>query len=87
MHEFSLMRDLMAKIVDVAEINQAREVTRVEVWLGALCHVSGPHFTEHFEDAARGTLAQGAEVKIEVSEDIHHPRAADIRLVRVDVAA
>lgn len=86
MHELSLMNDLMAKIQAVADQHQVSQVTRVEVWLGALCHLSAPHFTEHFEDAARGTVAEGAKLDIELSGDIHHPQAVDICLRSVDVA-
>ena len=39
-----------------------RRVTRIRVRLGALSHFTPEHFREHFEDAARGTLAEGAEV-------------------------
>jgi hydrogenase nickel incorporation protein HypA/HybF len=85
-HELSLMKDVMAKIQAVADENEASRVTRVEVWLGALCHLSAPHFTEHFEAAARGTVAEGASLAIELSDDIHHPQAAAIFLRSVDVA-
>jgi hydrogenase nickel incorporation protein HypA/HybF len=85
-HEFSLMNDLMAKILTIADDNGGCQVTRVEVWLGALCHLSGPHFAQHFEQAVRGSVAEGASLNIEVSADIDNPCAAEVRLVSVDVA-
>ena len=85
MHEHSLMADLIAKILAVAADNDGRQVTRVAVWLGALSHLSAAHFREHFEQAARGTIAAGATLEIELSADIHHPEAADIRLRSVEL--
>ena len=51
----------------------ASRVTRVDVRLGALSHFTPEHFREHFEDASRGTLAEGAAVHAELDSDV--PRA------------
>ena len=85
MHEFSLMKDLMGKITAVAKDNNACRVTRVEVWLGALSHMSGEHFSDHFERSAKGTLAEGARLDIQVSTDPADPQAADVRLLNIDL--
>ncbi|WP_018881994.1 MULTISPECIES: hydrogenase maturation nickel metallochaperone HypA [unclassified Thioalkalivibrio] len=86
MHEFSLMADLMRKIEQVAADNKAERVTRVRVWLGALSHITPEHFREHFEDGTRGTLAEGAELEVETSDDETHPEAQQILLRSLDVA-
>lgn len=86
MHEFSLMNDLMRKIEQVAADNQATRVTRVRVWLGALSHITPEHFREHFEDGTRGTVAEGAELEVETSDDETHPEAQQIVLRNLDVA-
>ncbi|WP_024326723.1 hydrogenase maturation nickel metallochaperone HypA [Thioalkalivibrio sp. AKL19] len=86
MHEFSLMADLMRKIEQVAADNNARRVTRVRVWLGALSHITPEHFREHFEDGTRGTVAEGAELNVETSDDETHPEAQQILLRSLDVA-
>ena len=78
MHEMSLMRDLMRKISEVASRENARRVVSVNVWLGALSHMSPAHFQEHFDEVAAGTLAEGARLQIETSEDIHDPQAQSI---------
>ena len=57
MHEFSLMSDLMRKIEQTTEEQKASAVTKVEVWLGALSHISPEHFREHFEIGAAGSVA------------------------------
>ena len=63
------MRDLVDRIVDVATTERASAVTRIHVRLGALSHFTPHHFREHFDDAARGTAAEGATVDAVLSED------------------
>lgn len=70
MHEHALMRDVVGRIVEVAESEGASGVTKVSVRLGALSHFTPEHFREHYADAARGTLAEGASVEATLDEDI-----------------
>ena len=86
MHEASLMKDLMRKIDAVAREQNARRVLGVSVRLGALSHMSAGHFREHFAVASEGTLAAGAELKIEVLTDTTDPHAQEILLQSVEVA-
>ena len=74
-HERALMDDLMRKIESVARENGAVRVVRITVRLGALSHFTPEHFREHFVDASRGTLAEGAEVDAVLEEDVHAPNA------------
>jgi hydrogenase nickel incorporation protein HypA/HybF len=67
-HERKLMEDLMTRIESEATAAGAMRVTRVRVRLGALSHFTDGHFREHFADAARGTVAEGAEVEVEVGD-------------------
>ena len=85
MHERALMRDLLAEIEQVARSERAERVTRVEVRLGALSHFTPEHFREHFVDASRGTLAEGAAVRAELDGDVHASRAAGVVLESVEV--
>jgi hydrogenase nickel incorporation protein HypA/HybF len=85
MHEASLMRGLIKKIGEVAANEGASRVVGVEVWLGALSHMSAAHFAEHFAHASAGTMAEGARLDVTVSEDTAHPNAQDILLVSVQV--
>lgn len=87
MHELSLMADLMRKIEAAAQKHGASKVVGVKVQLGALAPLSAEHFREHFEWAARGTLAEGARLEIEALSDISDPHAQAIWLVSVDVEA
>ena len=84
MHELSLIQDLLQKIEQVAEEHQATKVTGVAVRLGALTHLSADHFREHFEEAAVGSLMEGATLEIEVDTDTEDPNAQDILLMSVD---
>jgi len=84
-HERKLMDDVMRKIDEVARSNDAKRVTRVRVRLGALSHFTADHFREHFVDASRGTIAEGADVDAVVEEDIADPRARDVVLEQVEV--
>jgi hydrogenase nickel incorporation protein HypA/HybF len=68
------MNDVMRKIQDVALESDVERVTRVRVRLGALSHFTPEHFREHFEDATRGTRAEGAEIEAESGTD---PTASD----------
>jgi hydrogenase nickel incorporation protein HypA/HybF len=62
-----------------------QRVTRIRVRLGALSHFTPGHFREHFEDAARGSVAEGAEVEAELADDPTEPDAQGVRLVSIDV--
>jgi hydrogenase nickel incorporation protein HypA/HybF len=86
MHERKLLDDLMAKIVAVSEAEGGARVTRVAVWLGALSHFTPEHFREHFDDASRGTCAEGAAVVATLDDDVSDPRAQGVVLESVVVA-
>ena len=85
MHERKLMEDLMAKIGSEATAAGATRVTRVRVRLGALSHFTEAHFREHFADASRGTVAEGADVEAELRVDPTEPQAQGVVLDEIDV--
>ena len=86
MHEKALLDDLMRKILEVSAANGGAHVSRVRVWLGALSHFTEAHFQEHFVDASRGTVAEGAEVMATLDDDVTDPRAAGVVLESVELA-
>lgn len=85
MHERALMNDLMREIESVARGDRASRVTLVRVRLGALSHFTPEHFREHFVDASRGTLAEGAAVEATLEEDLDDAHAAGVLLESVEV--
>jgi hydrogenase nickel incorporation protein HypA/HybF len=86
-HEQALMRDLMRKITAEAEAEGATRVTRIRVRLGALSHLTDAHFREHFEEASRGTVAEGAAVDAELRSDPTEPDAQGVVLESIEVEA
>jgi hydrogenase nickel incorporation protein HypA/HybF len=85
MHERALMRDVLWRVEEVARVERAARVTRVAVRLGALSHLTADDFRAHFDDAARGTVAEGASVDAACDEDPFAPHAADVVLESVEV--
>jgi len=76
------MQDLMREIDRVAD---GARVTRVRVRLGVLSHFTDVHFREHFEDASRGTRAEGARVETTLDPDPTSPAAQGVVLESIDV--
>jgi hydrogenase nickel incorporation protein HypA/HybF len=84
-HEKVLMEDVIRKLEAVASEEGSPRVTRVRVRLGALSHFTPQHFTEHFADAARGTVAEGAALEIESGSDPTEPNAQGVVVEAVEV--
>ncbi len=62
------------------------KVVAVHVWVGALSHVlTQEHFQEHFDRAAKGTIAEGADAKLTMSDEPTHKDANGLRLERIEV--
>ena len=70
MHERSVLRGVLAQLDAVAAAEGAARVTRVTVRLGALSHFTPEHFREHFDDASRGTVAEGAAVDAVTADEL-----------------
>lgn len=74
MHETGVVRDLVRRVEAAARDAGAVRVASITVWLGALSQFSPEHLREHFDEEARGTLAEHARLSILTSAD---PRDAD----------
>jgi hydrogenase nickel incorporation protein HypA/HybF len=85
MHEKALMDDLMRTIESQARSEGALRVTRIRVRLGALSHFTPAHFREHFADASRGTVAEGAAVETDVRTDPTDAEAQGVVLESIEV--
>lgn len=85
MHETGIARNLVRRVVMIAREARAERVAGVDVWLGALSQFTPRHFREHFQDEARGTLAEGAAVNIVSSTDTSHPDAMGVLLQSLDL--
>jgi len=80
------MDDLVRKVLAVAEAEDASSVTRIRVRLGALSHFTPEHFVEHWVDASRGTLAEGAAVDAAMDESLDGEAAQGVVLEAVEVS-
>lgn len=80
MHETGIARDVVRRVVRAAADAGAERVGSVAVWLGALSQFSADHFREHFDEAARGTIVQGARLDIEVSNEVLHSNSQNVLL-------
>lgn len=85
MHETGILRNLVRRLDEAANANGARRICRAHVWLGALSQFSAGHFREHFEEEARGTLAEGAELEIEELADPLDPSAHHVVIQSVEL--
>ena len=85
MHERALMDDLVRKVLAVAAAEGATSVSRIRVRLGALSHFTPEHFAEHWVDASRGTVAEGAEVDAAMDESLDGEAAQGVVLESVEV--
>jgi hydrogenase nickel incorporation protein HypA/HybF len=85
MHETGIVRDLVRRLEVVASDAGAEAVSGVEVWLGALSQFTPHHFREHFEDEAKGTIAEGARLEILTSDDAADPNALDVMIRNVSL--
>ena len=85
MHEHALMATSPARSRQTAREGGGDRVTRVVVRLGALSHFTPEHFREHFVDATRGTVAEGADVVATLDEDIGAPHAGGVVLESVEL--
>jgi len=85
MHETGIVRDLVRRIEVAARDAGADRVSGVVVWIGALSQFAPVHFREHFDEEAHGTIAEGAALTIEMSQDVAHPHAQDVMMRSVDL--
>ncbi len=66
MHEYSIAQALVEQINDVARQNGADAVTRVVIQVGKLRAVVPEILRWGFEIASEGSIAEGAELEVEV---------------------
>jgi hydrogenase nickel incorporation protein HypA/HybF len=79
------MEDLVRKVLAVADAEGASGVAQIRVRLGALSHFTPEHFAEHWVDASRGTLAEGAAVDATFDTELSGETAQGVVLESVVV--
>lgn len=66
MHELGYTRDIIECVIDAAEKNDAHEVRKVSLTIGQLRDIVQDLFKKCFTHFAKGTIAENAEVEIDV---------------------
>jgi hydrogenase nickel incorporation protein HypA/HybF len=84
MHERALLADLVRELEAVATREGAKAISSVRVRVGPMSHMTPAHFVEHFVDATRGTVAEGARCDVE-QIDPRDPLAQSIVLESVEL--
>ena len=85
MHERSLLDALMRKVATEVLQAGALRARALTLRLGALSHFSPQHFREHFQEASRGTVAEGAALTLEEATDPADPDAQGVLLVSIEL--
>ena len=86
MHEFSLIKDLIHKITTIAREQHASKVIGVTVKLGSLSHISPDHFREHFIHASHGTIAEGAQINIEILSNTNEQLSQKVVIDNIEIS-
>jgi len=84
-HELSLLSSVLARVGEIARSEGAACVTRVTVRLGVFVPCSPKHLREHFVEASRGTVAEGADLVVQVETDLTAPHAHEVVLDSLDI--
>jgi len=66
-HELSLCRSLLARVLEIARSEDAAAVDTIRLRLGPLSRVDPGHIIDDFAHVARGTPAQEARIEIETA--------------------
>lgn len=85
MHEAKLVDDIVRKAIYVAGEGGHQDVQKIYIEIGALNHTTPTSLRELLNDAALGTVLEGASFEIERSLDTNSPAALDVRLVSMTV--
>lgn len=65
MHELAVCQGLMGQLLDIAQREQAEEITRIKLQIGPLSGVEPQLLADAFPIAAAGTVAESAKLEIE----------------------
>jgi hydrogenase nickel incorporation protein HypA/HybF len=72
MHEFSVSSEIVKTVLDTAEKSGGKKVLSVQLEIGELTHLNGEQVTFWVEELFKGSVAEGAEVKIKtIKAQIH----------------
>ena len=68
MHEMHLLTDLLKDLLKAAQKNNAKKISKVYLRMGTFTEINQEILRHFFQEKAKGTIAQGAEISIESSQ-------------------
>ena len=86
MHESSLIKDIIQKISLIAIEHHANKIISVTVRIGALSHINPDIFREHFKHASCGTIAEGAQINIEILSDTNEQLSQEVVIDNIEIS-
>lgn len=86
MHEHGLMRNVIRMVEEGGAIADDERVVSITLRIGALAAADPEHLRVHFIEAARGTIAEGANLQFVVAADVFDPCAQEVVLEELTVA-
>ncbi len=66
MHELKIAEELIGIIIEVAESENLKKVTKVNIQFGKMIQIVPDIFQFVFESAVKGTVAKNAKLKLEI---------------------
>ena len=71
MHEFGIADGVVKHALAEAEKHNAKRVSMIKVRVGGKTHITADAMTTCIEAVAKGTIAEDAEIEIEVFSDVY----------------
>jgi hydrogenase nickel incorporation protein HypA/HybF len=75
MHEFSISSEIVRTVLDTVEKNKGKKVLSIQLEIGELTHLNGDQVGFWIKELFKGSVAEGAEVKIKTIKARIHCKA------------
>ena len=79
MHEFSISSEIVRSVLDTVGKNKGRKVISVQLEIGELTHLNGEQVAFWVYELFKGSVAEGAELKIKIIKARIHCKACGFK--------
>ncbi|NWG01421.1 MAG: hydrogenase maturation nickel metallochaperone HypA [Syntrophaceae bacterium] len=79
MHEFSISSEIANSVLDAAGKNKGKKVLSIQLEIGELTHLNGEQVAFWVHELFKGSVAEGAEVKIKTTKVRIHCKTCGYR--------
>ena len=79
MHEFSISSEIVRSVLDAAGKNKGKKVLSIQLEIGELTLLNGEQVAFWVHELFKGSVAEGAEVKIKTTKARIHCKACGYR--------